>query len=371
MNDKIFTPKFDLTDSIRQGLEDVERNAWLVDRMLIMPKQEAWIRREVSVERAVGTTTIEGHEMTEAAVKELVKRGPSRASSEQERDNLNAIRAYEDIDYLSDQLDIPVSELVIRELNRTFIRGAAETLTPGIYRKGQNKVGLYSPPNQGDVPPLMRAFSQWLESDNQMHPVLKAGIAHIHFVAIHPFWDGNGRTARGLATLILQRSQFHFRKLLSLEKFMADSEAQYRDAIERTLGTEFSPSYDMTPWLEFFTYVVWAHSQQLSDKLTDWHRMIEEIYQVVEDMGVTHRQTEGLAFAYRMGRMTRADYMEITGVSPQTASRDLARLVETGALIAEGRTRSRVYLKPKTEPGQQEEARQLQLLEGREVKKES
>ena len=368
MTDNIFTPRFDTSDAIKQGIEDIERNAWLVDRMLIMPKREAWIRREVSVERAVGTTTIEGARMTESAVKDLVKRGLSRAPTEQERDNLNAIRAYEDIDYLSDQIDIPINELVIRELNRQLIRGAAETLTPGVYRKGQNRVGRYVPPDQGDVPAHMRAFSQWLELENEIHPVLKAGLAHIHLVAIHPFWDGNGRTARGLATLILQRSRFHFRKLLSLEKWMATMESEYRTAIEQTLGAQFSHDYDATPWLEFFTLALWAHSQQLADKLTDWHRMIDEIYNNLGELGVTHRQTEGLAFAYRTGHMTRADYMEITGVSGQTASRDLAQLVAKGALIARGRTRSRVYLKPTVEDEQQREsAQQLPLLEREEV----
>lgn len=368
MNDNIFTPRFDISNAIKGFIADIERNAWLVDRMPIMPKQETWIRREVSIERAVGTTTIEGAEITEAAVKDLVKRPPSGTPSEQERANLNAIRAYEDIDYLSDQIDIPINELVIRELNRQLMRGAAETLTPGVYRKGQNRVGRYMPPNQGDVPSHMRAFSQWLELENEMHPVLKAGLAHIHLVAIHPFWDGNGRTARGLATLILQRSQFHFRKLLSLEKWMSKMQAEYRTAIEQTLGAEFSHEYDATPWLEFFTFALWTHSQQLAERLADWHRMIDEIYNNLAGLGVTHRQTEGLAFAYRTGQMTRADYMEITGVSGQTASRDLAQLVAIGALIAKGRTRSRVYLKPTAKAERQpESAEQLPLLEREEV----
>lgn len=348
MNDNIFAPKFVATDSIGQNLEDIERTSWLVNRVLIMPKQQDWIRRNVSVERAVGTTTIEGADMTEGQVKELEKRRPRRTPSQNERENLNALRAYEFIDYLSDQPDIPINELVVRELNRQFMHGAAGPLTPGVYRKGQNKVGLYDPPDQGDAPALMRAFAQWLEMEDEIQPILKAGIAHIHMVAIHPFWDGNGRVARGLATLILQRSPFHFRKLLSLEKFMAVPRIQqdYRSAIEQTLGTEFSDGYDATPWLKFFTFALKVHSQHLEQKLTDWHRMIEDIYQTMAELGVTYRQTEGLAYAYHTGRMKRADYIEITGVSPETASRDLARLVEKGLLIGKGKTRSRVYLKP-------------------------
>lgn len=348
MNDNIFSPRFDVTSKISQNIEDIERSAWLVDRVLTVPKQQAWIRRNVSVERAVGTTTIEGANMTEEQVKELERRPPRRTPSDNERDNLNALRAYEFVDYLSDQPDIPVNELVIRQLNREFIHGAAEVLTPGVYRRGQARVGIYMGPDQGDVPALMRDFAQWLESDDEVQPILKAGIAHIHMVAIHPFNDGNGRVARALATLILQRSPFHFRKLLSLEKFMAVPRVQqdYRSAIEETLGTEFSKGYDATPWLEFFTFALMVHVQHLEQKLTDWHRMIEDIYRTMAELGVTYRQTEGLAYAYHTGQTTRADYMEITGVSAVTASRDLAQLVGKGLLIAKGKTRARVYLRP-------------------------
>lgn len=351
MTDNIFSPKFGIRPRISESLEGIERISWLVDRMLIMPKQEAWIRRNISVQRAAGTTIIEGAEMTEEQVRQLEKRRPQRTPTEDERDNLNALRAYEFVDYLSDQADIPINELAIRQLNRDFIHGASEVKTPGVYRKGQATVGIYTGPDQGDVPALMRDFAQWLETDDEMHPVLKAGIAHIHMVAIHPFNDGNGRVARALATLILQRSRFHFRKLLSLEMFMAAPPVQqeYRAAIERTLATQFPHEYDATPWLEFFAPAVWFHSQQLAERLTDWHRMMEKIYGITEEAGMMRRQADGLAYAYHVGQMTRADYIEITGVSPQVASRDLARLRKVGLLIPKGRTRSRVYLKPEVE----------------------
>jgi Fic family protein len=351
----MFEPKFQMTDKIRGNIEDIDRNSWLIDNMLIMAKHEAWFRREVSIERATGTTTIEEVGMDEEAVRDLAKRDHVVIDSDNERANLNALRAYEFIDYLSDQPDISINELVIRELNRQFLRGAPEILTPGVYRKGQNKVSNYDPPNQGDIPDLMREFSSWLEVgevNNEMHSILRSGIAHIHFAAIHPFWDGNGRVARGLTTLVLQRSRFSFRKLLSLEKFMADQKDDYFGAIERTLGTEFKADYDATPWLEWFTFALWVHSQILADKLTDWHRMMEGSNKLMVEVGLHSRMAEPLAFVSRTGQITRADYIEIAGVSPETASRDLARLVSKDLLVAHGATRSRVYrLSPAFEEG--------------------
>ena len=366
MNDSIFAPNYIITPAMAGHLQDIERQRWLIENMLLMPKHEAWLRREVSVRRAVGTTSIEGASLEEAEVNQLLNRAAGdNKGTEDEQANLNALAAYEFIDFISDQSDIPIDELVIRQLNRNFMRGAAETLTPGAYRKGQTSVGNYSPPDQGDVPGLMRAFALWLrQEEDELHPVVKAGIAHIHSVAIHPFWDGNGRTARGLSTLILQRSHFGFRRLLSLESHLYDIRDSYFPAIERTLGRSFAIEYDATPWLEFFIMALSVEVQLLVDRITEWHRAMEGIYEAAEAKGWDRRHADGLTFARWTGQITRSDYMEISGVSPATASRDLAMLVGAGLLIQEGKTRSRVYRPQDTDSSKTSAAppEQLHLL---------
>ena len=343
MNDKIYALKYTHGTAIEATIQEIDRNRWLIDNMLLMPKHEAWIRREVTVHRASGTTRIEGATLDEKAVSELLRKNPSGRVGEDEQANLNAIRAYETIDYLSDHTDLPVDELVIRQLNREFLYRASEVLTPGVYRKGENKVSNYTPPDQGDVPALMRDFALWLRSDAEVHPILKAGLAHIHLVAVHPFWDGNGRTARGLSTLILQKSSFSFKKLLSIEASLFRIRDSYFTAIERTLGDNFQSEYDATPWLEFFVDTLLTHTRELVSKLTDWHREMTDVYKTLEGYEINQRQSEGLIYAVRMGRLSRPDYVEVTGASPVTASRDLAGLVQKGLLDPQGNTRARVY----------------------------
>ena len=336
---------------VKSHLEHVDRQRWLIDNMLIMPKHEAWLHRDVSIQRAAGTTRIEGASLDEEDVRRLDRAAPARKLSEDERANVNALRAYEFIDFLSDQADVPVDELVIRELNRYFIDGAPELHTPGVYRKGPNKVGDYAPADQGDVPALMRSFALWFRDQDDTHPIVKAGIAHIHLIAIHPFWDGNGRTARGISTLLLQRSPFGFRKLLSLESFFFGARDRYFTAIERTLGAHFVPGYDATPWLESFVTAIQAHADWLIEQLRDWHRMMQDLQESGAEVGLMERQVDGQMFANRTGQITRSDYIDVTGVSPITASRDLAKLVELGFLEPEGKTRSRIY-----RPAQQKSA---------------
>ena len=342
MDDSIYTPVFRSSGSVAGTIGMLDQQVWLFEHMLLMPKYQSWVQRNVSYQRASGTTSIEGVGLDPERVSELAKRVGGRLD-EAEQANTNALRAYEFVDYLSDQPDILLDELVIRQLNREFGHGTSDMLTPGVYRKGQNQINDFTPPDQGDVPALMREFALWLRNENELNAVLKAGLAHIHFVAIHPFWDGNGRTARALATLILQRSGYGLNKLLSLESFFAGIRNEYTRAIEDTLGTRFSPAYDATSWLDFFALGVYGAATRVTTRLTEWHRMMEGIHKSFEQVGLNHRQVDGLAFAIHTGRITRSDYMEITGISPITATRDLRLLVETGALKAYGNTRNRIY----------------------------
>ena len=73
-----------------------------------------------------------------------------------------------------------------------------------------------------------------------------------------------------------------------------------------------------------------AHAGQITGRLTDWHRMMEDLYESGEEDGLVTRQIDGAMFAIRTGQLTRSDYIDITGVSPVTASRDLAMLVKKG-----------------------------------------
>lgn len=333
MPESRFQPRFSLTRASRAKLGAIERDAQFVADLLILPRHEAWFRRATTTTRAVSTTRIEG----------IGEEGHPDAGTRKEADdaNANAVRAYEFIDYLSDLPEQPIDELAIRQINREFLRGASDALTPGVYRRGQNLVGSFTPPDQGDVPELMRAFAAWLR-DGGEHPIVAAGIAHVHLVAVHPFWDGNGRTARGLEAMVLQRSDFHFRKLLSMEERLLSVRAHYFAALERTLGVRFGP-YDATSWLDFYLSTLAAATRALVEQLRTWHRRAAELQEMAAREKLLPRMADGLLFLAKMERMARADYVAIAGVSPVTASRDLKALVDAGLLVAEGRVATTTY----------------------------
>jgi len=345
MNENILLPNYARTAAIDANLERTERAAWTIERVSLPAKQFVWFQRDVSVRRAAATTAIEGAHLNEAQVRELFDAHKQAKLTDDELVNINAASAYEFVDFLSDQEEVALDELAIWELHRKFLAGTNDLHTPGYYRKGQNLVGIYTPPDQGDVPELMRAFANWLRTDNgEINPLLRAGIAHLELVAVHPFWDGNGRVSRALATLVLQRSRFRFKNLLSLERYMyAVRDESYIPAIERTLGERYARGYDATPWLEFFTTALRVEAERLADELVEWNQAVVRLQEKFDAMRLNRRKSEGLIYAFRSGRISRPGYIEVTGATPGTASRDLAELSELGLLIPQGETKGRVY----------------------------
>lgn len=157
---------------------------------------------------------------------------------------------------------IPFTEELIRRLHALIKEGARAKPTP--YRDGQNAIRdsasgtiIYLPPEAKDVPALMAALAEWVhraEKDGLPVPLI-AGLAHYQFVTIHPYYDGNGRTARLLATFILHRGGYGLNGFFSLEEHHArDLGGYYRSLAVHPHHNYYEGRWDadLTPWLEYF-----------------------------------------------------------------------------------------------------------------------
>lgn len=345
----MFTPKFSRDNqTLSYRLHDIDRLKFRIERMLIMPKHEQWLRREAFIRTAYSSTMVENSTITEEEMEKAARQSPVASIAKARPDVANYATALEFVDFLSDA-EITPDEAAIRQIHWFLMKEIHDTrLKPGQYRTEPNWVEdkgikVYEPPFHVDVPILMRDFSVWLREDTNINPILKAGIAHLHLIAIHSFMDGNGRAARLLATLLLQKGGYGFRKLLSLDAYYQRHRDQYIEALRQSLGPKFNGDYDATPWLEFFTMSVIVQAMSLEERLNDWRIMVDKLHKTWASTGLTERQVDGLIYAIRVGCITRKDYAEITNVSPLTATRDLMNMVQRGILVPEGAARNRKY----------------------------
>ncbi len=124
-----------------------------------------------------------------------------------------------------------------------------------VIRDGRTKAIVYMPPTATDVPELMHNLLFWLQTNSTINCPIQAAIAHYQFATIHPYYDGNGRTARLLTTLILHLGGYDLKGLYSLEEYYARNLPAYYAAI--SVGPSHNyylgrATADITDWIEYF-----------------------------------------------------------------------------------------------------------------------
>jgi len=180
----------------------------------------------------------------------------------------------------------------------------------------------------------MERFLGWLESKEQPDPLLKTAIAHLWFVTIHPFEDGNGRIARAIAELCLARSDGSAQRFYSMSTQILEERKSYYEILEKTQ----SGSLDITEWLKWFLeclYRAIEHSKQIASSALTRESFWQELRK--KDVSLNARQKKVLnkLLGDFEGKLTREKWMKLTKASSRTALRDIDELIELGILEQE------------------------------------
>jgi Fic family protein len=187
----------------------------------------------------------------------------------------------------------------------------------------------------------MTAFLEWFEKTDGTDPVLKAAIAHLWFVTIHPFEDGNGRIARTIADMTLARSDQSPQRFYSMSAQIRQERNAYYDMLEETQKGEL----DVTPWLEWFLGCLDRALDGAESTLADVLRKAE-FWKKHAGAAFNDRQRDILNRLLDgfEGKLTSSKYAIIEKTSPDSALRDINDLLERGILAKdEGGGRSTSY----------------------------
>jgi Fic family protein len=176
----------------------------------------------------------------------------------------------------------------------------------------------------------MRRFIEWFNSDAEIEPVLKAALAHLWFVTIHPFDDGNGRIARAIADMLLARSEGSSQRFYSMSAQIREERGDYYHILEQTQRQ----TMDVTSWMEWFlaclTRAIEGAQTTLSgaiDKARYWEKL-RDISLNDRQRLVINQLLEGFE-----GKLTTSKWAALTKSSNDTALRDIQQLVDRGVLV--------------------------------------
>jgi len=198
---------------------------------------------------------------------------------------------------------------------------------------GRHKIH-YVAPMASRVESEMGKFLKWLDGSEQQDPLLKAAIAHLWFVTIHPFEDGNGRIGRAIAEMCLARSDGSAQRFYSMSSQILEERKGYYDVLEKTQAG----SLDITEWLTWFLGCLDRAIEQ-SSRISDSALEKELFWQDLKkrNLSPNDRQKKVLnkLFSGFEGKLTRDKWMKITKTSSRTALRDIEELIAAGVIEQE------------------------------------
>jgi Fic family protein len=336
-------------DAVLALIEDLWRR---LRHQVREPRRWTGLLRRVALARAIrGSNSIEGFLVSlDDAFAALDDEPPLTASEAA----WAAVTGYRDamtyVLQLADDEDFEYSEDLLRSLH-FMMQSYDLTKRPGRYRKADIFVVdedrdevVYEGPDADQVPKLMGELVTGLDRPDASPALVRAAMAHLNLVMIHPFKDGNGRMARCLQALVLAREGVVAPEFCSIEEYLGRNEEAYY-AILRDVGRgAWHPEHDAAPWLRFCLV---AHYRQALTVLRRT-KSAERLWHVAEREVTRHklpdRMTGPLYFALSGRQLRNATYRQVEEVSPNVASRDLGELVRVGLLEAFGEKRGRYYL---------------------------
>jgi len=257
----MFEPKFTITSDIIKSLMSIEANKEIISSLPITPKILLSLKETSKYLSTHYSTAIEGNTLTKKEVQEVIEKN----NTPRERNEKEVMGYYSALEYVYEiaEKKAVITENIIKNIHGIVMsNGKNKRIKPTEYRDGQNVIkeagsGLivYMPPEAKDVTPLMQEMIQWIETEKNNIPIpVIAGIIHYQFATIHPYWDGNGRTARLLTTLVLHLNGYDMKGIYSLEEYYAKDLKNYYSHLSIGNHNYYMgrAEEDITHWIQYF-----------------------------------------------------------------------------------------------------------------------
>lgn len=300
------------------------------------------------------STAIEGNTLDYGAAMVVLLEG---ADEDQplEVEKVNLDEAYELMASLVEDKTTRIDQGIIRTMNSIVLKGlpGAGAKNRGKFRTGPSLIVSastgevrYRPPPPQWIPELMDGFvadvNRWM---NDCPGPVAAALAHFGLISIHPFDDGNGRTARLIADMILNLTGFAADGMIAVSQVFHDRLSEYYEALRASQGEDFKESVDVTPFVHFHTDALKDAAIWLEEQAIRFHKQQDRLARTGDGV-LNARQVMGVMFMMTIGPVSTSNYARLTNSSQATALADLNTLVERKLAVREGAGRNTRYRIP-------------------------
>ena len=295
-------------------------------------RSELYLHDDGIVDEAYYSSVIEGAYSTRQRAHELIRsKEPPKDLSE--RMVLNNYRA---LQFVLEHLDGPINDAVILEIGRLLTDGTLDMDTSPGYRTGPVSVVsgaeevVYRAPDAEYVGPMMQQLLAYIANPD-IHPVVKACVSHIYFVTIHPFNDGNGRTARALSCMILLKAGYDFFRQVPISGLLLQERSRYYKAIRMAQAPE--NGYDFTYFMDYYADMLLRTTEQMHHHVAA-AQQLQALEKALPESGGRSRILRGAGWIVSedIQTISTEKWQKKFGISFETARQDLKTLCESGFL---------------------------------------
>ncbi len=358
----MYKANFTITNNLLTYIAKIESAKALIENAPLVPAWEAKFRDEAMTRTVHYGTKIEGNDLTEEQAQQVVRLNDVVDTHEmikrtgimaRERDIQEVIN-YRNVLAWIDRQQNPqftkvFNEDTLKTVHKLTVNRLVEDEYQGEFRDKQvilrSPVGdvVFRPPVSVEIPYLVSDFFEWSQTDEakRLHPVIRAAITHYQLVYIHPFIEGNGRTARAMAMLLLYASGYDFKRFFSIEQYFDSDVQAYYQAL---LSVQHTPSSDLTYWLEYFCYGLAIEIDKVKQQVLKLSRDLKLKKELGKQVALSERQIILLELFQQKEEVTSDEMQKVLpNVSVDTILRDVKDLIQKNVIEKRGVTKGVTY----------------------------
>lgn len=341
----MYSPQFTITNNILKNIGSVEAAKEVIENAPLLPYWEKKFQDDAILRTTHYGTHIEGNELSLIQVQKVLD---GERIVARERDVQEVINYRDVINFIGRKKDALIDEDLIKQIHKIVVKKVLGSDSSGEYRKKEvvirNSITgevSFRPPKAIEVSWQVKSLVDFLDSEKDMHPVLKAGIVHYEFVRIHPFLDGNGRTGRALSTMVLFKYGYDIRQFFSLEEHFDNNPEEYYIALQNVE----KQNGDLTSWLEYFTLCLAVELSKIKEKIEKISIDTKFKKKLGGPVMLSERQLKIIEYVQKIGYFENKTFISLFPmVSEDTILREVQDLVKKGIIKKQGVTKGVKYI---------------------------
>lgn len=340
-----FSPKFSYTTRIINELTKIERLYGQLISQPLIPSLVLKLTEENQILATHYSTSIEGNPLSPQDVTNIIL-NDQVPTNKSEREVTNYFSVLTRIPDFARKKQ-PLTNEFVKKLHKDLMeklldKGVGQFRDGGVFIGHTTKfevVVKHNPPfhTEKEIEKALSELFEWLKTDKELHPMIKAGIMHHQFAYIHPFFDGNGRLARILTAYYLLLNNYEVSRYFIIDDFYDIDRSLYSDSLHT------ADKGDDTMWLEYFLEGIGYSLHAALSRIDDLKNVNMEVIKGVKRVLVTPREEDVLEIVVAKEAIKTPDIEEGLGVTRQQAHQLLSSLVKKGLLKKFGKTKTSYY----------------------------